>query len=53
MWKKILIWLGLRSKCCNAPMVYAFGYSYKEDHKACSCCESHQIKGIWRLKKMV
>lgn len=31
--------LGIRSKCCNAPMHYVFGWSWKQDGWHCSKCD--------------
>lgn len=34
-----LQWLGFRSKCCNEPFEYHYGWDWKEDGYRCSRCE--------------
>lgn len=36
--KKLLIFLGLRTRCCFARKVYVFGWDWKEDGYVCAQC---------------
>ena len=38
LWKKLLRALRIRSECCDAPIVYVFGWDYREDGNRCSKC---------------
>ena len=37
--EKILIWLGLRSRCCGASKEYRLGWSWKQDGDYCTACD--------------
>lgn len=39
LWKKLLRVLGFRSKCCDAPVYYAIGWSWKYDGYRCTKCD--------------
>lgn len=37
---KILQALGWRSRCCGAPLVFRFGWSFKQDGDYCTACDT-------------
>lgn len=36
--RALLRFLRIRSKCCDAPVIYTFGYDYKDDGNRCTKC---------------
>lgn len=36
--RALLRFLRIRSKCCDAPIVYTFGYDYRYDGNRCTKC---------------
>lgn len=36
--RKIVVWLGLRSRCCYERLEYYFGWDYRLDGIRCSKC---------------
>ena len=38
LWVKILVRIGIRSKCHGAKIVTLYGWDYRSDSRVCSLC---------------